>query len=155
MIISIGIRCNPNEIFFAVCESNNGNVTLVAVDSIIVPVALDVPEKLKFVRNTLIDILEEYNVTNACIRITEPNAQSKNVERINFEAVIQELIVSSTIEKYFIGQISNISAKLGIPRDDFKRYVSGEIDYPLIEKWNDFDNHQKESILSSISAINL
>lgn len=155
MIRSIGIRCNPNELHFAVCQSEGENKTLLVVDSIIIPVALNVPEKLKFVRNTLLDILDEYAVTNACIRITEPNAKSMSIERINCEAVTQELIASSTVEKYFVGQISNMSAKLGIPRDDFKRYVSGEIDYPAIENWNKFNAYQKESILSSLSAINL
>lgn len=155
MIRSIGIRCTPAEVFFTICELSEDNIKLLTVDSVIVPVALDTPEKLKFIRNTLLDILAEYAVNNACIRITESNAQSKNIDRINLEAIIQELIASSTIEKYFIGQISNITSKLGIPRDDFKRLISGEINYESIQNWSDFKDCQKESILSSISATKL
>jgi hypothetical protein len=155
MIKSIGIRCTPGEVFFTISESSDNNVKLLAVDSVIVPIALETPEKLKFIRSTFLDILEEYGVNNACIRITESNSQSKNIDRINLEAIIQELIASSTIVKYFIGQISNITSKLCIPRDDFKRLIAGEINYESVQNWADFNNYQKESILSSISAIKL
>jgi hypothetical protein len=155
MIKSIGIRSTPSEIFYTISENVNRTINLIAIDSLIVPIALEMPEKLKFVRNTFIDILEEYQVTNACIRITESNAQSQSIERINLEAIIQELIASSTIEKYYIGQISNISKKLNIPRENFKRLISNELDFEQIENWRSFSNYQKESILSSISALNL
>jgi len=155
MIKSIGIRCNPNEVFFAICEATNETCVVSVVDSIVVPIALEMPEKLKFIRNTMTDILEEYGVTNACIRATEPTAQTLYIPRIYLEGVIQELIASSSISKYYIGHISSISARLGIQRADFKKYISDELDYDKISDWKKFSDLQKESILASISAINI
>jgi hypothetical protein len=156
MANAIGIRCTPKEVFFAICRSDNGALELITVDSIIVPAALTIPEKLKFIRNTLLDVIDLYKITNACIRITEASAQQLNVERVSIEAVIQELFASSTIEKYYVGQISNITSRLSIPRADFLKIISGEIEYKPVRNFGTFkDANKKECILASISSLNL
>lgn len=155
MANAIGIRCTPKEIFFAVCTNETGALELITVESIVVPVALTTPEKLKFVRNTLLDVIHLYAITNACIRITESSAQHINIERVSIEAVIQELFASSTIEKYYVGQISNITAKLNMPRANFLKIISGEIEYGSVANFETFNEVKKESILASISSLNL
>ena len=112
------------------------------------------PEQLKFIRSTFLDIIYENNVNRACIRTTESMALKPSIERINIEAVIQELIASSTVEKYFVGQISNISARLGMARENFKKIIdSKECDF--IEDWHSFNKEEKESLLASFSALNI
>ncbi len=152
---SIGIRVTPAAIYFSVVTYENEVLEIILIDKINNPKALEVPEQLKFLRNTLCDIINEFNITNACIRITESNAQSFSISRIYIEAVIQELFASSTIIKYYVGQISNISAKLGIERAAFKPFAQGKESFMGIENWNNFSLEQRESLMSAISAINI
>lgn len=151
---SIGIRVKPDCIIYSIIQENNGDKEIILMDKVNVPVALEVPEQLKFIRSTFLDIIYENKVNRACIRITESMAQKPSIERINIEAVIQELIASSTVEKYFVGQISNISAKLGMARENFKKIIeSKECDF--IEEWSTFKKEEKESLLAALSAFNI
>ncbi|WP_244788351.1 hypothetical protein [Cupriavidus pauculus] len=124
------------------------------VEGINVPLALDTPERLKFVRNTVLDIIRQYDVRRAGIRITESNAQRISVERIELEGVLQEAFASSEIERYFCGQISSISARLGINRAKFKPYVEGDEMYPDVDKWDEQTKEEREAILTAIGAAN-
>lgn len=152
---SIGIRVTPTVVYFSIVKFENEQLEITIVDKIVNPKALLIPEQLKFLRNTLCDIINEFNVTNACIRITESNAQSINVTRIYIEGVIQELFASSTIEKYYVGQISNISSKLDIKRANFKPFAEGKESFLGIENWDKYSLEQRESLMSAISALNI
>lgn len=155
MIKSIGIRVTPSSIFFSVVSYQNEDLNILLVDRINNPKALELPEQLKFLRNTLCDIINENNIDNACIRITESIAQTPSIERIYIEGVIQELFASSTIKKYYVGQISSISSKLGFDKEKFKEYSKGKHNYLEIEGWKRFSEEERESLMSAISAINL
>lgn len=153
--ISIGLRSSPSCIYYAIVEEQNETVNILVIDKLIVPTALIVPEQFKFIRNTLLDILDEFNVNLACIRITEANAQTINKFRISIEAVIQELLASSTVSHYYSGQISNISAKLKFERSLFKPYVEGTNAYSNIEDWTSYKSEHREALLSAFSALKL
>jgi hypothetical protein len=127
-MITIGIRAAPRVVTFAIYDSNT-NVVL-NVEEIKVPAAFSKPEGLKYARSNLLDVLREYRVERAGIRITEPNADP-NVDRVQLEGVIQEAFASSELAGYYIGQIASISARIGIPRAAFKPYVDGEQEYPV------------------------
>lgn len=152
---SIGIRVTPSTIYFSVTSSDGENLEIILVDKINNPKALDIPEQLKFLRNTLCDIINEFCIDNACIRITESIAQTPSILRIYIEGVLQELFASSTIKKYYIGQISSISSKLGIDKDQFKLFAEGKQNYLDIDNWEKFSLEERESIMSAISALNL
>lgn len=155
MQTAIGIRANPTQITYCVLTGTADLFEIKLIDKIVNPKSLDVPEQLKFIRSTLCDIINENNVNFACIRITESNAQQISVPRIYMEGVIQELIASSTITKYFIGQISNISSRLGIDRVDFKPYANGQKVFFEIDIWKDLSIEERESLMASASALNL
>lgn len=155
METAIGIRVNPNQVYYCVVTGQFSEFEIKLLDKIITPKALEVPEQLKFLRSTLGDIINENNVTRACIRIAEPNAQSVNIPRMYMEGVIQELIASSTIEKYYVGQISSISAKLGIDRSEFKPLVSGQQIFQNIDMWGNINLEERECLMASNSALNL
>ncbi|NRD71576.1 hypothetical protein HQR03_13655 [Psychrobacter okhotskensis] len=155
MKTSIGIRVTPSIIYFTVVSLKGEGIEFEAIDKIVNPKALETPEKLKYIRNTLSDIIHEFKVTNACIRISETSAKSLSIDRIYIEGVIQELFASSTIEQYFIGQISNISSRLKIKREDFKVYSQGEKDFEGIEEWKQFKLEERESIMSAISSLGI
>ena len=155
MSISIGIRAKPKEIYYSVIKNNGKNTEILSCSKLIIPVSLKLPEKLKYVRTTFLDIIFEFGAIKAGIRITESFAPSKDDSRICFEAVIQELLASSSVEKYFVGQIANISSKLEFPKDNFKKYVSGELNFDEVESWGNFNKEQKESILVGLASLNL
>jgi len=109
---TIGIRAAPKAVTFAIYDSDDKK--LINVENIKVPLAFTTPDALKYIRNNLLDILREYQVSRAGVRVTESNAQRLNIERIQIEGVIQEAFASSSLNYYYIGQISSISAKIGI-----------------------------------------
>ena len=152
---SIGIRTTPSILFFSIISYHNDELEILLVDRVNIPKALNIPEQLKFLRNTLFDIINEYKITNACIRITESSAQTLNIPRIYIEGVIQELIASSTIVKYYVGQISSISANLKIERSMFKPYAEGKETFLELEGWAGYSLEQRESLMSAISALNI
>lgn len=148
----LGIRVKPSEFTFAVFDAEVN--ALINVEKVKIPKALDAPEALKYVRNTILDVLREYEITSAGIRITESNSQQLNIRRIEIEGVIQEAFASSTLGSYYVGQISNISSRIGIPRQDFKRYVEGEMNFDLVENWGELDHDEREAVLAALGANN-
>ncbi|MDN7899076.1 hypothetical protein QZM82_23075 [Burkholderia cepacia] len=146
---TIGIRAAPKAVTFVVFDADADAV--LNVEDIRIPIAFHTPEALKYVRNNLLDILREYGIERAGIRVTEPNAQSPNIARIQIEGVVQEAFASSLLKSYYVGQISSISARLGIERADFKRYVDGQLDWP-VENWASLRKEQREALLCAMGA---
>jgi hypothetical protein len=126
----------------------------VNVETIRIPAAFSRPDGLKYVRSNLLDILREFEVTNAGIRATEPSSQSFNIERIELEGVIQEAFASSNLAAYYVGHISSISARLGINRTQFRPYVEGTEEYD-VENWSTLSREAREAVLCSIGAENV
>ncbi len=107
---TIGIRAAPSVVTFAVIDTDDNSV--VNVEKIKIPAAFETPDALKYVRSNLLDILREYDVERAGIRVTESSADGTSVERIQIEGVIQEAFASSDLKAYYVGQISSISARV-------------------------------------------
>lgn len=146
---TIGIRAAPKAVTFVVFDADADAV--LNVEDIRIPIAFHTPEALKYVRNNLLDILREYGIERAGIRVTEPSAQSPNIARIQIEGVVQEAFASSLLKSYYVGQISSISARLGIERADFKRYVDGQLDWP-VENWASLRKEHREALLCAMGA---
>lgn len=146
---TIGIRAAPKAVTFVVFDADADAV--LNVEDIRIPIAFHTPEALKYVRNNLLDILREYGIERAGIRVTEPSAQSPNIARIQIEGVVQEAFASSLLKSYYVGQISSISARLGIERADFKRYVDGQLEWP-VENWASLRKEQREALLCAMGA---
>lgn len=149
---TIGLRASNTEVVFAVFDTDN--ISIVNVDTISIPVAFTVPLGLKYLRSNLLDVLKEYNINSAGIRITESNAKNMQIARIQIEGVIQEAFASSGIKSYYTGQISSISRRLKIERASFKQIVDGRNDLDIAE-WDDFTKNQREAVLCSIGAENV
>lgn len=149
---TMGIRVKPGEVTFAVFDVERDQLS--NVETIKVPKALPTPDALKYVRNNILDVLREYGITRAGLRIAESTAQSISVERVAIEGVIQEAFASSTLRAYYCGQISTIAAKVGIPRTAFKPYVTGEQDFALVENWSTLTPEEREAVLAALGAIN-
>ena len=146
---AIGIRAAPQAVTFAVYDSQE--YKLVNVEDLRVPRAFYNPDALKYIRSNLLDILREYSIESAGIRVTEPSAQSVNISRIQIEGVVQEAFASSALKSYYIGQISSISKRVGIDRSDFKSFIDGSRSWP-VEGWPDLKKEQREAVLCAIGA---
>lgn len=151
---AIGIRVSPRHVFYAVVETGDDREVL-AVASLIVPPALDLPQQLHFIRTTILDLMAEYEVRRAGIRLTEPTAKSTSVERLNLEGVIQELLSSSDVEAYFAGPIATIAARLGeADRSRVKEYFEGQ-SFMGLEGWSDYTREKRESVVTAVAAARL
>lgn len=102
----LGLRASPKEVTFCVFNTEFNEV--INVEEIKIPNALETPEKLKYVRATILDVLREFKIVAAGIRLTEFNAKSPNFERIQIEGVLQESFASSTLSFYYQGALGTI-----------------------------------------------
>lgn len=149
---TMGIRARPNAITIAVYDASAEKI--LNVEEIRIPNALSVPEALKYVRNNVLDVLREYEIKKAAIRIIESNAQTVPVRRVEIEGVVQEAFASSGLSSYVCGQISSLSARMGIARKDFKRYAEGELSMDCVDSWADLTKEQREAVMAAIGATN-
>lgn len=149
---TIGLRAKPDAITFVIFDSDEARI--INIETMKIPKALSNPESLKYVRTNILDILREYSIDKAGIRIMESNAKQRNIPRVQIEGVIQETFASSSLEKYFCGQISSISKLINIEREDFKKYVNGVNTYDAIENWVDLNTEEKEACFTAIGAAN-
>lgn len=149
---NLGIRVQPNKITFAIFNSETEEI--INVETIVVPKALEIPEQLKFIRNSVLDLLREYKITRAGIKVTENNSQSLSIERLYIEGVIQETFASSSIEKYRTFVLSNMVKQFNTNATKIKRYLKNEeddigiaFDLSIFKK-----TEEKESILSAMAV---
>jgi hypothetical protein len=150
----LGIRVEPKKTTFVVIESLDGKFKVINNECIKVPAALDFPEKLKYIRNCVLDILREYSISIAGIRVAEGNSQNMDVTRLHIEGVIQEAFSSSEVDKYFTGRKSSIATRLGLKTKDFDDLVKGKKDYEILESWQLLGNsHSKEAALVAMGAL--
>jgi hypothetical protein len=148
-VITIGIRAAPRAVTFAVYDTENREI--VNIEAIKIPAAFSRPDRLKYVRSNLLDILREFNVSKAGIRAIEPSSQSQSIERIELEGVIQESFASSGLIAYYVGHIASISAKLGIDRTRFRPLVEGQQSFP-VENWARMSREEREAVLCAVGA---
>ena len=148
-LITIGIRAAPTFVVFAIFDTEASEV--LTVEKILIPVAFDLPDALKYARSNLLDILREFKVEKAGIRMTEPNAKTVSIARVQLEGVILEAFASSELQAYYIGHISSISSRLGIDRTEFKPMVENK-QTPDIESWSEMEREEREAILCAKGA---
>ena len=163
-MIVIGLRVYSNSIvYYAVIEKQSeDNFNFLDISQINVPLSIEWPEALNFTRNTLLDILMEYKVDNAALRIAEFGRTLNKIaiERHYIEGVIQESLASSSVNKFVAGQISELTGIANMPKTDFKKYANGEIHsphYPTTEtpNWSSLILEKRECVLACFTAFKL
>lgn len=150
----LGIRVEPKKTTFVVIEYENNEFLIVNNESIKVPAALDFPEKLKYIRNCVLDILREYTISIAGICIAESNSQNVDVTRLHIEGVIQEAFSSSAVDKYFTGRKISIAAKLKMKPGELDEIFKGQKGYDPIKNWDSLSNpNAREAALVAMGAL--
>jgi hypothetical protein len=145
----LGVRAAPKVASFVVyCTQEQ---SLKCVDVINIPLTLDMPEKLKYVRNNILDILREYSVDTASIRVTESNSQNLNIERLYIEAVIQEAFSSSNVKRFYTIRKNGICSMLNIQSEEFKKIIKGELPIKGVST-SEFDENTNEALLAALAV---
>lgn len=146
---TLGIRVKPNEVVFSVYDSESKN--FINVEKLIVPCALTTPEQLKYIRSNILDILREYSISKAGIRVTEGNAHGKNIQRLYLEGVIQETFASSSINEYKTLVLSSMASKLDTNSKELKKFINKEENDANVSI--DISEFKKEEIESILVAV--
>ena len=162
-LVAIGLRVFSNHrIYYTIIEDDNcGTLTYRDISFLNVPLALEDPERLNFVRNTILDIICEYGVNRAAIKISEIFGSTLNqlsIERSYLEGVLQESLASSSVEKFRAGRINTMESLAGIPTGDFKKLSGGEMEFgsfPEDEDWGKLTKEARESALTCFAALKL
>lgn len=137
-------------IYYSIVNSEeNSPLDILKISKLIIPVALEVPEQLAFIRTSLISIITEYKVKKAGLRIAESvtKIDKKAIFRMNVEGVIQEVFSNSTIEKYACCNIANISKLLNEERPKIKSYMNREETFADIDDWSKYKREECETIV--------
>lgn len=145
----LGVRAAPKVTSFVVYCTEESK--LMCVDVIKMPAILDTPEKLKYVRNNILDILNLYSVELAAIRVTENNADNLSIDRLYIEAVIQEAFSSSDIKKYYTIRKSGMKSSLELSEATYKEILKSRSSLKEIDNSN-FTPETNEAVLAALSA---
>lgn len=117
---AIGFRVSPAEIYYAIVENREGTYEFISISSLKIPVAIEEPQKLSFIRNTISTMLLQYNIEFAGIKLIEGNARSAInnalIFRFNIEGVLKELLSNGRSKNCFLGLATNIAATLEIEK---------------------------------------
>ncbi|AHG89830.1 hypothetical protein J421_2293 [Gemmatirosa kalamazoonensis] len=150
---ALGLRTNTTCVTYAVVAPGEPP-QIRQVAFVRLPAALHVPEQLAFIRTTLLDIIREYGVTSAGVRVTEPMAKRPNVLRANIEGVIQELLGAGAVPSYFAGPLATIASRLRIAAGEIKSYATGERVPDGVADWKtEYDTEQREALLAALAAL--
>jgi hypothetical protein len=150
----LGIRVEPKAVSYSIIKVKDGQYEIEQIDVIKIPAALRVPEQLKYVRNTILDIVEQNHITQAGIRVAEGNSQNMDLNRIYIEGVIQESFSSCNVKDYFIGRKKSISSRLNVDCEVYDDYVSGRSNFTLVNNWDQATNNNKrEATLVAMGVI--
>jgi len=159
---AIGLRVYANrQVFYTIIESDDvGNLVYRDISYINVPLSLDIPERLNFIRNTILDVILEYDIKLAGIRVSEMTRTFNQtaIERFNLEGVIQECLASSGVVSYIAGRIGQISALAKIPQANFKKLAAGEMVFEFFKSdrgWDKLSLEERESSITCFAALQL
>lgn len=157
--VSIGFRVSPNEIYYAILENTEDGYKFVSISNLKIPVSIDEPGKLSFIRNTVSTILTQYNILYAGIKLIEGNARGSInnalIFRFNVEGVLMELFSNSSIQKYFLGITSNIASVLEVkkekPQDMLDKLI--DVDELVTDDSKKVTGDYKEAMLVALAAM--
>lgn len=157
-MISLGIRAKSNEILFCISEKNYKTIEIKTLEKVIVPQALEVPDRLSYIRTTFKTIIMEYEVENAGIRISEnvQSVKSGTIIRMYLEGVLQELLSNCTVERYFAGRKNTIARLLNTDQESVSAYCEGILQFCDFDRWNEsYNSQEREAIICAVASLEL
>lgn len=156
-MITIGIRATPKKVYYSIVDGKDiDDFDIISNDSLVIPIALDIPRSLSYIRTNFLSILKEYNVEYAGIRVLEGNSPTKDMFRMNLEGVLQEMLAYSEVKKYYLGRLSTFGMHLGYTSTAVKDFIDKKNDILDIPDWNTIkDKEQREGLITAIAALSV
>lgn len=115
----IGFRVSPKKIYYTIMERTGSEIEIKSVSSVTIPLTLDVPSQLSYIRNTFRTLIHQYSIIGAGIKVSEirprANVTKSDLFRYNIEGVIMELFTDSIIEKHYTLASMQVSSLLALP----------------------------------------
>lgn len=156
---AIGFRVSPTEIYYAIVENGDDTYEFISISSLKIPVAIDEPKKLSFIRNTISTMLSQYDIEYAGIKLIEGNARSSVnnalIFRFNIEGVLKELLSNGKTKNCFLGLATNIAAVLEVEKAKPVEMLDELIDTSDLQ--TDYDKKvstdHKEAMLVALAAM--
>lgn len=154
---AIGIRARAKDIVYCVVEETETIFYIHANEKLIVPQALEMPDRLSYVRTSFESIIKEYDVENAGIRIAEMSNNLNNsiIERVYLEGVIQELLSNCSVEKYFSGRKNTIARLLDTDQKMISAYMDGDKALYGFDNWSSYSKEDREAIVAGFASLQL
>lgn len=150
---TLGIRVEPKCVHYSIVEGDESTVTLRTIDSLIVPLALDIPRSLSFIRTSLISIIQEFEITQAGIRVYEGNTQNLDKFRMNVEGVIQELFANSTVDKYVCATKHTLAGLLETDVAEITDLIEGNENHFQIINWDALHKNEREAVITAVATL--
>lgn len=155
---ALGIRASDQNVIFSVVEEETSRrFNILNIEDIKLPAALELPQQLKYLRSVILDIIREYSIEKAGIRVVENISDNKSTKRIQIEGVIQEAFASSSVRSYFVGQNNTITARLRPNlegKTQFKDFIKSQSKCEFVVNWEECTNNEKkESVLVAVGAL--
>ena len=154
--ILCGIIVSSDDLSYSVYDSACKNVETKGVISIPTEKFMEKSKSLRFLRHSIIDIINNTKLNNKSIeivglRIAEKGSLNINRDRIEMEGVIKEAFASSIAKDYFLINKKIISDKTGIKWTEipslYTKNISNEninILNKLIDNWLELSNRREK-----------
>lgn len=152
---SIGISVALQNIYYVITENDiiTKKFSIFGCGNICVPKTLKISERLSFIRNTMITIIDNYKIYSVGIRTIEASTVgSVFLERIYIEGVLQELISNCTVTRFFAGDKLKIANILKIEVQVLSDIFNGYSNYFSLEEWDKTPLEVRECICCAIAT---
>lgn len=166
-MLSIGIKASVKLITYAIYDNKSKSILLTGEIYMPLPKIMDEPQSYRFLRYSIIDIInnmtiENENIKIASIRAIEQISQNKNAKRIEIEGVIKESFASSCIDKYLVLNKKNILKKLDCNSVELEQLLKNNVCSDLtsfikkeISNWDEVSNYdyREASLMALICSM--
>jgi hypothetical protein len=154
---SMGIRVASNEVFYAIIEGTVLNPSLIFHSKLAIPKSFKDGQALSWVRESIMNVLKEYQISSVFIRTIEPKARIGKkaiTNRCKIEAVLLEAANTSG-SRNSEGALVTITSLLAAKSvKSAKEYLELE-EFREVEGWEDLNDNYKEASLAGIAALAL
>ena len=165
LMLTIGIQTSAKFLYYSVFNSENKKIIMNYKISIPQENLMDRPKSYRFLRHSIIDIINSTLIENkkikfAGLRESENGAKNQNRNRIEMEGVIKESFASSDLLNYSIIKKKEIANQTGILYKNlpsiYTKKISNET-LNLLKKeiinWEELSNkYEKETALVAYTA---
>ncbi len=91
----IGFRCFIDSFSYVVLGGTQQNPSLIAHEKIPFPMDISWGEKMSWLRRQIIEVLGIHNISLASLKVIEPSARTRRIERAHAEGIIIEAVFST------------------------------------------------------------